>query len=70
MKMIVLLVTAGLIGWWMWNSLGGPQGTAAMPGGGPQPVIEKAGEAVNSLNDANRKMQEAIRQEVPPAPPP
>jgi hypothetical protein len=70
MKMILLLVTAGLVGWWMWTSMGGPQGTAAMPGGGPQPVIEKAGEAVNSLNDANRKMQEAIRQAVPPAPPP
>ena len=66
MKMILLLVTAALIGWWTWTSLGGSQGTAAMPGGGPQQVIEKAEGAVNTLNDANRKMQDAIRQATPP----
>lgn len=67
MKMLLLLVTAGLIGWWMWASLGGPQQTVALPDGGPQPLIGTAREAVKDLNAANRKMQEAIHQATPPA---
>lgn len=64
--MILLLVTAALVGWWMWTSLGGSAGTEAMPGGGPQQVIQNAEGAVKNLNDANQKMQEAIRQATPP----
>ncbi len=68
MKMIVLLVALAVAGWWMWTSLGGSKGSAALPGGGPEPVLKAAEGAADAANEANRKMQEALRQAVPPGP--
>ena len=66
MKLIMLLVAAGLIGWWIWTSVGGEKGVTAMPGGGPKAVTEAAESGVDALNEATRKSAEAARQAIAP----
>jgi hypothetical protein len=64
MKLIMLMLVSGLVGWWMWTSMGGEKGVAAMPGGGPKAVTETAEGSVDALNEATRKSAEAARQAV------
>ena len=66
MKILILLFAVAIAGWWMWTSMGGPEGTAALPGGGPEPVLKAAQGATDTANVANRNMQEALRQALPP----
>ena len=66
MKMVLLLVALGIAGWWMWTSLGGSSGPSSLPGGGPEPVLKAAQSATDTANEANRKMQDALHQALPP----
>lgn len=44
----------------MWTSMGGSDGVAAMPGGGPKTTIDAAQSAVDTINSLNAISQKAV----------